>query len=394
MDDHLEEAPFGLISFRDDGTIIRINHTLSHWLGHDDHSLEGRSIESILTVASRIFYNTHLFPLIRLHMKADEVFLTLRGKEKHEIPVLTNSVRKFIDEQYVNQTVFIPVYRRKKYEEEILQAKKSAEDALQKNEDLISLNRKLELRTQELDKQYSRLLAINQNLVQFSKIVSHDLQEPIHKIRLFTNMLGASGNMTEGDKTAIAKIQAAVGKLKTLTSGLEEFIKVDTDKVYADVNLNAALEKGKSKAIESRSFDNFTLATNSLPEIQGYEPQLVLLFFHLIDNSIAFRKTAEPLIIEVSGQVIEENLYRATPGKYKYVNHVKITFSDNGMGFENRYNQYVFDLVKKVNPDSKGLGIGLSLSKKIVDNHSGTISVESQPGVGSTFTILLPMKLH
>jgi sigma-B regulation protein RsbU (phosphoserine phosphatase) len=392
MDDSLNSAPCGFLSFRDDGSIIEVNNTLCDWLGYATGTLEGRNIETVLTIASRIFYNTHLFPLVRMHLKADEIFLSLKCKDGRDIPVLSNTVRKSCNGEYENHSIFIAVHQRKKFEEEILLAKKSAEDALHHNEGLINLNKKLEARTQELDTQYSRLLAITQNLLQFSKIISHDLQEPIHKITLFTNMIEAEGNVTDGNKRALRKIQMATQKLKVLTSGLQEFIKVDAEKSYRQVDLQNVLEQARQKAVEGRAFDDFSLASDGLPSVEGSEAQLVLLFYHLIDNSIVFRKPSERLEIVVSGTIIEENVYRSTPDKYKYVKHVQITFQDNGIGFENKYNQYVFDLVKKLNPETKGLGIGLSLSKKIVDNHSGTISVESHVGKGTRFTIVLPLK--
>jgi signal transduction histidine kinase len=72
---------------------------------------------------------------------------------------------------------------------------------------------------------------------------------------------------------------------------------------------------------------------------------------------------------------------------------VKLIISDNGVGFDNQYRAYVFELLKKINPITEGLGIGLSLIKKIVDNHMGTLMVESEPNTGTKFIITLPMKL-
>jgi sigma-B regulation protein RsbU (phosphoserine phosphatase) len=392
MDDLLDNAPCGYLSFRDDGRIVNVNKTLGDWLGYDPPALAGLNIDTVLTLSSRIFYNTHFFPLIRLHSKADEIFFSLMRKNRQDIPVLCNAVRRADKEAFLNHCIFMQVPQRKKYEEEILLAKRSAEEALRKNEDLAALSTTLESRTRELDNQFNRLLTINKNLMQFSKIVSHDLQEPIQKIQLFTSML--EGEETdENRRSTLAKIRTAAGGLKQLTAGLDEFIRVDTEKVYRPVRLNDVLKKAKLKAIENEDFKDFTLVTEPLPVVDGFEAQLVLLFYHLIDNSIQFRERSQKLVITVTATILKENVYRATPDKYQYTDHVRIVYTDNGMGFENKYHEYVFDLVKKVDPKSKGLGIGLSLAKKIVDNHSGSISARSDIGKGTAFTILLPLHL-
>jgi phosphoserine phosphatase RsbU/P len=396
MDNLLNHAPCGFLSFRDDGTIVAANQTLYDLLGYSPPELEGRNIEVILTVASRIFYNTHFFPLIRLHAKADEIFLSLSGKSKNDIPVLTNAVRRVQEGEYANHCVFIPIYQRRKYEEEILSARKLAERTLKENEDLTSLTKKLESRTQELDRQYSKLLAINQNLAQLSKIVSHDLQEPIHKIQIFANILSthAGETLDPKSKSAVQKITNAAERLRHLTSGLEQYVKVDTEKIYSTVDLNEVLAKAKSRAASERNFHTFDLVSDTLAVIEGYGTQLELLFYHLIDNSIQFRHTSRKLVIHVNSVVLQENAYRAISDKYRYVDHVKITFSDNGIGFENKYNEYVFDLVRKIDPETEGLGLGLALIKKIIDNHSGSIHAESDPGKGTRFTLLLPLRLN
>src|SRR5688572_24143840 len=94
MDDMLDTAPCGFLSFADDGTITHANSTLAAMVGHDRDSLPGRSLEKILSVGARIFYQTHFFPLLKLQGVADEVYLTLRTKDGGEVPVLLNAARR------------------------------------------------------------------------------------------------------------------------------------------------------------------------------------------------------------------------------------------------------------------------------------------------------------
>jgi sigma-B regulation protein RsbU (phosphoserine phosphatase) len=93
----------------------------------------------------------------------------------------------------------------------------------------------------------------------------------------------------------------------------------------------------------------------------------------------------------VHWDIIQQNSYSAIRGKYRYMDFVRITYTDNGIGFDNQYSDYIFRLFKKINTDSEGIGFGLALAKKIVEFHHGSISAQGNRGVGATFTILLPL---
>ncbi len=130
IDPRLDEAPCGFFSVRDDGTLDYVNATLLAILGWDRASLTGQSIERILPVASRIFYQTHVFPLLRLHSSIDEVYLSLRSRSGPDIPILLNGVRRQHQGKTVNDCIVIVIGQRIQYEEEILKAKKRAEAAM------------------------------------------------------------------------------------------------------------------------------------------------------------------------------------------------------------------------------------------------------------------------
>src|SRR5918993_938774 len=129
MDDLLNTAPCGFLSFDDDGRIAAANETLAELLGYERGELLGRHVESLLPVASRIFYQTHLFPLLKLHDRVEEVYFSLRSKGGAETPVLVNAVRRERGGVVVNDCVLMHVRQRNQYEDEILRAKHAAEDA-------------------------------------------------------------------------------------------------------------------------------------------------------------------------------------------------------------------------------------------------------------------------
>src|SRR5687768_1690604 len=138
----LDAAPCGYVVFRDQGQIVWVNKTLSDWLEYGQQDLEGKSIETIFTLSTRIFYNTHFFPLLKLHQKAHEIFMTLRTNGKGDIPVLVNADRDGATGQ--SHCVIIPVLQRKEYEQQLLQARADAEKALNENVHMRALKEKVE----------------------------------------------------------------------------------------------------------------------------------------------------------------------------------------------------------------------------------------------------------
>lgn len=395
MTQSFDVLPCGYLSFKDNGIVLASNTTLATWLGYSKEQLVGESVEKIFTLATRIFYNTHFFPLIRLHSKASEIFLSLKTRENEDIPVLANAKRILEDSDYVIHCIFVRIEERKKYEQELLNAKREAESALKENKQLLNLTKSLEQQTIELDKQYQHQIAINENLLQFSKIISHDLQEPIRKIQILIDLISRDPDTTLSakGKTNSRKIDATAEKLRILTRSLQEYITVDNDKTYTAVDLNATIERARSRAVKLRQFSDFDIQLDKMPTIEGHEKQLELLFFHLIDNAIQYRSPIRKLAIKVSQLVLQENIFRVSKDLYKYTDHLRISFEDNGIGIAEEYSDYVFHLLNKLDNATSGLGIGLPLVKKIVQNHSGEIRLKSQSGTGTRFEIELPLTL-
>jgi sigma-B regulation protein RsbU (phosphoserine phosphatase) len=394
MEDILKEAPCGLIAFKDDGIIVWSNVTLNSWLEYQPTELLGRSIEIIFPIATKIFYNTHIFPLVRLHGKADEIFFSLIGKGGTSLPILGNFNRKEIDGQPRNIAAFIQVHQRKKYEHELLLARKDAEAALSENRELQQLKEHLETQALELDLHNQRLSSINQNLIQFSKIISHDLQEPLRKIMVYLDSIKSdtATPLSLRSVNAIEKIKKAAVRIRNLTGGLQQYVSIDSDLSITKIDLRDLAETAKAKVIKYRDFDGFEVSVGELPTIEGFRDQIELLFFHLIDNAVQFLEPSRQLIISINGTPVDENIFRKSEGHYKFTEHLRIVVRDNGVGFDSKYKEYVFGLLKKLDADSEGLGIGLSMVRKIVENHSGIIDINPLQS-GTEIIITLPTKL-
>jgi phosphoserine phosphatase RsbU/P len=393
--DLLNTAPCGFLIFSDEGDIIALNDTLLQVLHYEREALIGKKLETILSIANRIFYQTHLFPLLKLHGKAEEVFLSLLSSNKEQVYVLLNATRKLYKGTLSNHCILVPVHQRKKYENELLQAKKSAEEALLKNEKLLEAQQALEQHKQTLDRQVSRLKQLNRELRQFSKVISHDIQEPIRKISIFADIAINEADK-RGDKlliSALEKIRRSCQRMSKMVSSLEHYLSLqNAENPVEKVDLNEVVEKARMLAVQSTGLHAELIFEHpTLPVIIAHRKQMELLFFNLIENAIKFRKSDTPLKIQIECTVFQENSYKSLPDNYRYHDVVKLVFADNGRGFNTEHSNNLFQLFQKLQTDTNGIGLGLALCKKIIDNHFGEISLDSKPGEGTSFTMLLPL---
>jgi anti-anti-sigma regulatory factor len=137
MDELLNNAPCGFLSLADDGRLLAVNATLLGWLGYEEGELTGRHFEALLPAGGRIFYQTHFFPLLKLHGRAEEVYLSLRARAGGDVPVLANAARRERGGSAANDCVFVPMRQRRRFEDELLAAKREAEAANRLKDELI-----------------------------------------------------------------------------------------------------------------------------------------------------------------------------------------------------------------------------------------------------------------
>jgi signal transduction histidine kinase len=159
------------------------------------------------------------------------------------------------------------------------------------------------------------------------------------------------------------------------------------------VNLNEIIDNIKSDFELTIQEKQATILHTDLPLICGNKFQMHQLFHNLISNSLKFSKEKPEIII--SGRVVEKNLSNKEPGYSSEQEFAELTIRDNGIGFEQKFAEKIFNVFQRLHTKNEypGTGIGLALCKKIVDNHHGSISVESKPGEGTTFRVSLPVKI-
>src|SRR3954462_4934775 len=129
MRDVMNTAPCGFAAFSDDGTIVEINQTLAEMLGYKRVEVAGWHIEKLLPPGGRIFYHTYLFPLLKVQERVEEIYLALRTKDGSDVPVLLNGARRERDGNIVNDCVCLRMMQRHEYEDQLLQARRLAEES-------------------------------------------------------------------------------------------------------------------------------------------------------------------------------------------------------------------------------------------------------------------------
>jgi sigma-B regulation protein RsbU (phosphoserine phosphatase) len=127
MDALLDNAPCGFLSVNDDGRVVAANATLGEMLSMKSQDIVDRHIDAIFTVPSRVFYQTHVFPTLKLQGRVNEIYVTLRDAAGDEVPVMFNAVRRPRDDRFVSDWVIMPMRQRNEYENELLKALKALE---------------------------------------------------------------------------------------------------------------------------------------------------------------------------------------------------------------------------------------------------------------------------
>ncbi|MBE9461852.1 ATP-binding protein [Dyadobacter subterraneus] len=387
----LHAMPCGCIIFGDDGIICFVNDTLCQLLDFKSEELIQQKLGIIFTVSSQIFYQTQLYPLIRLKGKADEIFLSLKMKQGTILPVMLHGKTTFWNQKPAYIFIFTTVFERQKHEDELLRAKQEQQLAIQENGVLIGLKTELQLQHQILDQQLSTLKQRNLEYIQLSKVLSHDMQEPIRKIDIFAGILHGHIHEGKGELT-LQKIHKSVARLRSLTSSLHQFVELDlTDEGPSQINPGELINEASSRIKTELQFADFNLEMDTLPLFEGRAAQMEILFFELFKNAVQNRSLEELLVIKVRGVLIEENSFKSANDKYRYTEHIRLEISDNGIGFDNAYSAYIFELFNKLHKNSEGSGLGLALCKRVVSSHYGSITARSQEGKGTSIIIILPV---
>jgi signal transduction histidine kinase len=426
LDPLLDLAPAGFLSFADDGTITAANATLAAMLGWAPGELEGRRMEAVLTVGARLFWQTHFFPMVRMHGQAEEVFLVLRAADGSDVAVLANAVRRERGGAWANDCVLVRVRERRKFEEELLRARKEADRAraeveehaeelrvsneqlesqalemeLQQEqlheaaaemeaqaEHLRALNDALQERTDEADRQRAAAEEANRAKSAFLAVMSHELRTPLNAIGGYVQLMemGIHGPVTDVQREALGRVERSqkhllrlindVLNLARIESGRVEYVLEDVDLAVLMADVTPMVEPqmtAKELALE--------VAVSAGTVARADREKVQQIAINLLSNAIKFTPTRGRVRVEA----------RRADGPRE----VLLSVADTGIGIAPEKQASVFDPFVQVDMSrtrrSEGSGLGLAISRDLARGMGGDLRVESTVGEGSTFTLTLP----
>jgi PAS domain S-box-containing protein len=250
----------------------------------------------------------------------------------------------------------------------------------------------------ELARQRAELERSNRELEHFAYIASHDLQEPLRKIQAFGDRLASRYGpvLEDGGRDYLARIQNAAARMQVLINDLLALSRLSTrPQPFAPVDL-ARVAREVVSDLEARvQQSGATVEVGALPVVQGDALQLRQLLQNLIGNALKFHRAGVPPVVRVGARPVAAGDAAGTEAACAAAmpTTCELSVEDNGIGFDERYLDRIFDPFQRLHGRSEyeGTGMGLAICRKIVERHGGTIAATSTPGAGSTFIITLPL---
>jgi PAS domain S-box-containing protein len=422
----IDALPCGVLTFDDSGKVLFVNATLRGMLGYEARELEGVHVERLLTVAGRIFYQTHFFPLLRLHGAAREVFLLLRTKSGADVGALVNATRTTRQGATAIDCVLMEVQERRKYEEELLRARQSAEranaelsaqiaardEALERvreqaieleaqSQQLQEQTAELEMQQDELQVAYDRLLAQTEELERarsaanaaneakshFLSTMSHELRTPLNAIGGYVQLMEmeVQGPITDAQRQSLERITRSHRHLLRLVNDVLDLARIEAGR------MEYRIEEIELPAVVS----------SVVPMVEPQLAQAGLTLDTSIDAALrarADREKAQQILINLL-----TNAVKFTPAGGRVAVRARrddadglvlVDVSDTGIGIPPEKLAGVFEPFVQVKSEqsrlSEGTGLGLAISRDLARGMGGDLTARSQPGAGSTFTLHLP----
>lgn len=372
--------------------------------------------------ALKILLNDHDFSLILMDVQMPELSGYETATIIYERDKLKNIPIIFITAHSYDEDLIFKGYRTggvdyiyKPIKPELLRAKVAVfVELYSKNQQLVSQEKKLlaaniilqkEIEERKASEERVRLLneqlvanneslkQMNEELDQFAYMASHDLQEPLRKIQVFSDKILRNNNFDPDSEKYFGKIINSSKRMQKLINNLLDFSRhTVSSNDFKKTPLNELVKNALTELEVEIEKSNAKINFDELPVVSAVPGLMQQLFYNLFSNAIKFRKPSEDLVINVKAAKMGLSDLSKFSKHSSNKNFYKITVEDNGIGFDDKYAEDIFRVFKRLHSyhEFEGTGVGLSICKKIVEKHNGFIRAESQIDKGSTFIIGLP----
>lgn len=255
------------------------------------------------------------------------------------------------------------------------------------------LEERVNERTKELQEMNSQLESSNVNLQRFASIASHDLKEPLRKIETFSSII--RDKYLSDDATGVTYIDRIVYSSKRMTRLIDNLLNYSTvsvAEVFECISIKKIVEGVIIDLDHVIQEKNAVLQVHPQHEIEMIPGQMKQVFHNILSNALKFTKTGTTPVITINSDLVAE---KSIDGEISESgDFCRIMVKDNGIGFDEKYLDRIFDVFQRLNSRSKyeGTGIGLAIVQKIICKHHGIVSATSKENEGACFIIVLPIK--
>jgi len=349
------EELFGLVHCDGDAVIESTNATLASWLNYSPDELLGQPFDTILEPSGRLFFHSQLIPNLELNHHVEELYLNFRTREGGKLPVLINACRRQKKDRVALEFAVFLIHRRARLEDELLQAKKLAQQA-------------------------------NAAKSRFLGMISHELRTPLQSICMFVDLLleGSTGPLTPTQEKLLVSSREAGGSLAGLIEDILEFARTESGKARVEMHevpARAIIEQSEALFGVRIQEARIEFLNEPVPEnikVQGDPKRIQQILLNLLTNALKFT----PAGGRITTRLVVDGGYAC------------FEVEDTGSGIAAEDLARIFDAFVQAGSESdmaRGLGLGLAISRDLARAMQGSLTVRSTCGVGSTFSLSLPL---